>query len=173
MGINYKLMTAAMKFRHGSLAEISDRVSRFNIQKGSTIVDYGCGPGRYTIEFARLVGVEGKVIAVDLLEVALQETHKKLETGGFVNYELVLAQGYDSGVADNVADMVFAIDMFHHVSDVTAFLQEISRISKPEGLLFLSGGHMPRATVKAKIAEVGIWDILEEQKEFISYKKHG
>jgi ubiquinone/menaquinone biosynthesis C-methylase UbiE len=37
-----------------------------------TVVDYGCGPGRYTIRFARLVGANGRVFEVDLRPLAMR-----------------------------------------------------------------------------------------------------
>jgi SAM-dependent methyltransferase len=84
---------------------------------------------------------------------------------------VVLAKGYDSGIAVSTADIVFAIDMFHHVSDTNAFLREVYRISKPDGFLILSGGHLSRTTVKTKIAMSEIWEVAEERKELISYRK--
>jgi tRNA A58 N-methylase Trm61 len=45
---------------------IDRRVSKFGIREGKTLVNYGCGPGRYTTRFAKLVGKEGKVYAVEL-----------------------------------------------------------------------------------------------------------
>ena len=35
---------------------IDRRVTTFGIREGMTVVDYGCGPGRYTTRFAQLVG---------------------------------------------------------------------------------------------------------------------
>ena len=167
----FRLMQVFMKLADHVHPHVRTRTESFGIKPGQTIVDYGCGPGRYTIEMAQLVGTDGKVIAVDLVELALEETQRKLEAGGFHNYDLKLAFGYDSGVVDGVADIVFAIDMFHHISDTDAFLKEICRIIKPDGLLILSGGHLTRKTVKSKIAISEIWDIAEERREFIAYKK--
>ena len=109
--------------------------------------------------------------ALLLVEMALKETQRKLEAAGFHNFDLILAQGYDSGAADDAADIIFTIDMIHHISDTNAFLQEVFHISKPDGLLILSGGHMTRNTVKAKVAMSGIWDISEERKEYIAYRR--
>ena len=167
----FRLMQGFMKLADHVHPHVHLRAEAFGIKPGQTVVDYGCGPGRYTVEMARLVGAEGKVIAVDLVEIALQETQRKLEAEGFENYELKLAQGCDSGIADETADIVFAIDMFHHISDANAFLREVCRISKPDGLFILSGGHMKRTTVKSKIAMSEFWDIAEERKELIVYKK--
>lgn len=166
----FRLMQGVMKLMDHVHPHVRTRAEAFGVKSGQTVVDYGCGPGRYAVELARLVGTGGKVIAVDLVEIALDETRNKLEAEGFQNFELKLAQGYDSGIADNTADIVFAIDMFHHISDTNVFLREVFRISKPDGLLILSGGHMTRTTVKTKIAKSEIWDIAEECKEFIAYK---
>ena len=148
----------------------------FGIQKGMTVVDYGCGPGRYTVEFARLTGPEGHVIAVDLIDIALRETEKRLRENGFFtengfnNVELVLARGYDSGVASETADMICAVDMFHHV-DPVPFLKEVYRISKPDGILIISGGHQTRNSIKKAVYSSGLWELTEENRTFLRYKK--
>ena len=167
----FSLMQLIMRFVDHVHPYIQERVELFGVKPGQTVVDYGCGPGRYTVEFARLVGANGKVIAVDLVEAALLETSKKLEAGGFENFELALAHKYDSGVEANTADTVFAIDMFHHIADTDAFLQEVYRIAKPNGTLILSGGHMLRSSIKSKIAASGLWEISKEHKEFIVYRR--
>ena len=38
---------------------IDKRVQKFGIEPGMTVVDYGCGPGRYTTRLAKLVGEQG------------------------------------------------------------------------------------------------------------------
>ena len=113
----------------------------FGIQPDMTVVDYGCGPGRYTVEFARLVGDGGKVYAVDLVEMALHDTEKRLEENGLSNVELKLALGYDTGIPAEAADMTCAIDMFHHV-DPLPFLKEV--------------GVLPRQT-ECCFSQVVIW----------------
>ena len=167
----FRLMQGFMKLVDHVHPYVQTRAETFGIKSGQTVVDYGCGPGRYTVEMARLVGNGGKVIAVDLVEMALNETQRKLEAAGFHNFDLKLAQGYDSGIADDAADIIFAIDMIHHISDANTFLKEVFRISKPDGLFILSGGHMTRNTVKAKVAMYGISDISEERKGYIAYRK--
>ena len=164
-------MQGLMKLADKVYPHVHTAAVSFGIQPGMTVVDYGCGPGRYTVEFARLAGTGGKVIAVDLVELALQETRKRLASMDIGNVEFRLAQGYDTGIQEGVADMVFAIDMFHHIKEPAAFLKEAYRIAKPEGLLLLAGGHIPRAVAKARIGQSGLWDIAEERARFITYKK--
>lgn len=168
---DFKLMRTVMKIIDHIHPYVPQKADSFGIKSGMTVVDYGCGPGRYTVEFARLVGENGKVFAVDLVELALRETEERAAEQGCKNIQTYLAQGYNSGIASNSADIIFAIDMFHHVQNPTAFLQELHRIAKDSGLLILSGGHQTRATVKRKIAESGLWAISSDSKGILTYKK--
>lgn len=166
----FNIMHGFMKLIDMAYHYVPTRAQSFGIQNNMTVVDYGCGPGRYTIEFARLVGENGKVYAVDLLEIAIQETEKVLKNNNLTNVELKLAHGYDSGIPSGVADMICAVDMFQHV-DPVPFLKEAERITKPDGILLLSGGHMLRSHVKKAVAASGLWVISEESKNFLKYKK--
>jgi ubiquinone/menaquinone biosynthesis C-methylase UbiE len=87
---------------------IDKRVKKFGVEPGMTVVDYGCGPGRYAMRFARLVGRHGKVFAVDIHELAVEAVKEKIERYGLTNVEAVLASGYDSTLPDRIADVICA-----------------------------------------------------------------
>jgi len=67
---------------------IDKRVSKFGIREGMTLVDYGCGPGRYTMRFAKLVGEKGKVYAIDIHEIALEIVREKMVKLGLLTWSL-------------------------------------------------------------------------------------
>jgi ubiquinone/menaquinone biosynthesis C-methylase UbiE len=167
----FKVMQGFMKFIDLIHPFVPARAKSFGIQQGMTVVDYGCGPGRFTVEFACLTGEKGVVYAVDLLELALQETEKRIKERGLTNVVFTLAQGYDSGIPQGMADIICAVDMFHHV-DPALFLKEMVRIAKPDGALVLSGGHMTRSKVKKAVASSGLWVLVEENKDYLKYKKN-
>jgi len=166
----FRIMHGFMRLVDHIHPHVPGLAGSFGIEPGMTVVDYGCGPGRYAVEFSRLAGQDGKVIAVDLLEIALQETEKRMKECGADNIELKLAKGYDSGIPNETADIVFAVDMFHHV-DPVSFLEEASRIAKPDGLLLISGGHQTRKSIKAAVAASGLWELKEETRQFLKYGK--
>jgi len=149
---------------------IDKRVEKFGIKPGLTIVDYGCGPGRYTIRFAKLAGEQGKVFAVDIHKLAIEEIKKKIEKYGLKNVVPVLTDGYRSGLPDNTADLVCAIDMFHMVSNTSEFLAELKRIIKEDGILVIDDGHQRRSTTRKAIVESGLWEILVETKDHLKCK---
>lgn len=149
------------------LPHVPERVQGFGITEGMTVVDYGCGPGRYATEFAKLVGESGKVYAVDIHEMGIEAVRQKIEERGITNIEPVLVSGYDSGLPDGVADVVCAIDMFFVIKEPTAFLDELKRITKPGGMLVIDDGHQPRSVTIEKIRASGHWDIVAETRDHL------
>jgi len=149
---------------------IDKRVQKFGIQPGMTVVDYGCGPGRYTTSFAHLVGDKGRVFAVDIHELAIDRIKKRIQKQGLKTVTPVLAKGYDSGIPDGVADIVCAIDIFFGINDPSAFLKELRRITNPEGFLVIDNGHQSRKETKRKIAASGYWEVTEESKDHLKCK---
>lgn len=149
---------------------IQKRVKTFGIKKGMTVVDYGCGPGRYATELSKLVGEEGTVYGADIHEMALDTVQKKIGSMGLKNVETVLVKGYSCPLPDGIADRVCALDMFFMIQDPTTFLGELKRITKPEGMLIIDDGHQKRAKTKKKIMNSGHWKILEESKDHLKCK---
>lgn len=167
----FKIMQLVMRAVDHIHPHVPQKAESFGVERGMTVVDYGCGPGRYTIEFARLVGESGSVLAVDLVELALEETKNKTLQRGYNNVTTYLAKEYNSGVPDKTADIVFAIDMFHYIQEPSAFLAELWRIAKDDGNLILSGGHQSRATIKRNLAKSDLWEIASENSGFIVCRK--
>jgi Methylase involved in ubiquinone/menaquinone biosynthesis len=167
---DYKHMVFTMDLIDIFCAHIEKRVDRFGIKPGMTVVDYGCGPGRYTIFYSRLAEREGKVYAVDIHEMAIDLVKQEMEKYGLNNVEPVLAKGYESGLPDGVADLVTAIDIFFAIHDKEAFMAELKRIAKPTGRLVIDDGHQPRSATKEQIAAAGSWVIVEETKDHLTCK---
>lgn len=166
--MDYRLMVFTMDVIDIFFSHLEKRVARFGIEPGMTVVDYGCGPGRYTIFYSRLAGRQGKIYAVDIHQMAIDMVRKKMEKYGLDNVEPMLAKGYNSSLPDGIADMVTAIDMFFAIRDQKAFLAELKRISKPTAVLVIDDGHQPRNATKLQIAAAGSWSIVEETKDHLT-----
>lgn len=105
------------------------------INRGDTVVDIGCGPGYFTIDMAKLVGQEGRVIAVDLQEKMLAYVNKKALKKGFAGR--IESHRCEAGRIGLIvkADFILAFYMVHETPDAGAFLEEVKTILKPGGKL--------------------------------------
>jgi ubiquinone/menaquinone biosynthesis C-methylase UbiE len=142
----------------------------FNIRKGQTVIDYGCGTGRYLKPASELVGETGTVYAVDIHELAIESAFRMIKRYNLKNVNPILTDGKSVNIPSQTADMVYAIDMFHMVKDSKMFLEELYRITKPEGVVYLEDGHQQRIAAKQKVIDSGCWEIYEETKTFMKLR---
>lgn len=112
------------------------------VKPGSRVLDFGCGPGFFTREFAKRVGDTGTVIAVDVQEEMLRLLREKMEREGLMPRirthqcapdTLGLPQEFNGTV-----DAAFAIFVVHEVPDPQMLFKEISSLLIPKGLFFYS-----------------------------------
>lgn len=168
--LSFRLMTASFALLDRFHPYIDRRVAGFGLPMGATVVDYGCGPGRYTVRFARIVGPKGTVYAVDIQELAVAMVARKAVHAGLDNVVPILARGYGSGLPDHVADVVCALDMFFGIREPTEFLSELHRITKPSGTLILDDGHQTREATKAKVEASRLWLLSLEAPDHLVYR---
>ena len=53
--VSFKMMTLIFKLVDLMFPYINRRLKKFGIKEGMTVIDYGCGSGRYSTKLARLV----------------------------------------------------------------------------------------------------------------------
>ncbi len=155
---------AAMFVLRDRLTTPGDRLGKFGILKGQTVVDYGCGTGSYLKRASELAGENGTVFAVDIHELAIKAVEKRIVRENLYNVKALLAKEEKCPLGDSAADVIYALDMFHMVSDPDSFLRELNRILKPSGSLYLSDGHQSRREARVKMLKSGCWTIEKEEK---------
>jgi SAM-dependent methyltransferase len=106
----------------------------------SMVVDVGCGTGtalRYIA--AQLPTSRMTLMGVDstprMLEHAREKTNSFCPTVDVGRVQWRLAPAEDMPLLDNSADVLLALDVLDHVSDLDKAFQEIHRILKPGGTL--------------------------------------
>ena len=163
----FKMMVAAMAVEDRLFPRIDKRIEGFPIQKGMVVVDYGCGPGRYTTRFAKLVGSGGKVYAVDVQDLAFEYVIDQMQRLGLYNIQPVQAHGYRTNLPDHTADMVFVLDLIFGVKEPSELLAEVHRICRPDGILIMDDGHQPRQRTIQMIFSSRKWAIETETSDHL------
>jgi ubiquinone/menaquinone biosynthesis C-methylase UbiE len=126
------------------------------IEPGFKILDYGCGPGGYTVPAAEMVGAEGKIYALDMHPLAAETIRKKAERKGLKNIETITSD-CKTGLEDESIDIVFLFDVFHNLITPQDILNELSRVMKPTGILAVSDHHLSNDEIVKEITKTGLF----------------
>jgi len=106
------------------------------IQPHHVVADIGCGPGFFTIPFAKHLA-QGRVFAVDMQQGMLDEVKARVEAEGLGNVDIRLSGELDIPLEKTSLDGVFLAYMLHETEGPLAFLRIIKKILKDGGWLCL------------------------------------
>lgn len=103
------------------------------IKKGMTAVDLGCGPGFFTVDMAKMIGRDGRIIACDLQEGMLEKLWGKIEGTEFEK-RIILhkCQADKIGIAEQV-DFILAFYVVHEILHQEKFFEETKSLLKTDG----------------------------------------
>jgi ubiquinone/menaquinone biosynthesis C-methylase UbiE len=107
------------------------------IEPGMTVLDFGCGPGVFTLDMAVRVGATGRVIAADLQAGMLRKAKAKVQ--GLVLENRVVfhqCQPFQIGIREPV-DFALAFWVIHEVPDQKMLFHELYAILKPGARLLV------------------------------------
>lgn len=127
------------------------------VNQGQRVLDYGCGPGIFTIPCARIVGAAGKVYALDVRARTLEEVKRQATDAGLENVETILQEpgNLSTGLHSYSLDAVLVFDMMQDVADKRGLIQEAERVLEPGGLLSIFPMHVGNAPALEAVGASG------------------
>jgi SAM-dependent methyltransferase len=105
-----------------------------HLTPGTQVLDLGCGAGTITAGIAALVA-PSIVTAVDIDEGVLAVARQAARTAGVDNVEFLIDDVGSLGFADATFDVAHAHQVLQHLADPVAALRELSRVTRPGGLV--------------------------------------
>jgi ubiquinone/menaquinone biosynthesis C-methylase UbiE len=104
---------------------------------GMTVLDVGCGPGFFSIELAKLVGDQGKVIAVDLQQGLLDKLQDKIKGSNLEErIRLVKCDQNNLNVFEPM-DFILTFYMVHEVPDKENLFKQLENLLDHQGRFLL------------------------------------
>ena len=110
------------------------------VREGMTVLEPGCGMGYFTLPLARMVGPEGRVVAVEIQEKMLSVLARRARKAGLNDrIDIRHIADPDLGIGDllNKVDFAAAIHVVHEVLDQAVFFLEIWEALKPGGKMLV------------------------------------
>ena len=140
-----------------------DVVGEAGLESGDRVLDYGCGPGSYTIAAAKIVGATGQVYAADINPVALEAVRRRAAKAGLGGIETILTE-CGLPLSDGVVDVVLLYDTLHDVSGPAELLSELHRVLKPGGVLSFSDHHLEDEQIRDTLASGALFELVEHRQ---------
>ena len=120
------------------------------VKPGMTVVDIGCGLGFYALELAKMVGQNGRVLAVDFQSEMLNWAEKKARRAGVLDRVEFFRCSQDDLKISEPVDFALSMWVAHEVPDQDRFFSQIRSILKPDGRYLLAE---PRFQIKKDLFE--------------------
>ena len=145
------------------------------ITKGQTLLDFGCGPGNYTIPAARIVGDDGVVYALDKNHRALDALMERAYAARLTNIHRMDTSGEITiKLPDELVDVVLLYDIFWYIPVYDrrfhALLSEVHRVAKPDALLSIYPTHTDPDQLRSMIEHSGFQFIGTYSGTFYHYR---
>lgn len=147
-----------------------NKILSLYIREGMTVLDVGPGMGYFTLTMTKLVGVTGKVVAVDLQPQMLEKLKARAAKANVLN-RIITVLCSDNSLKLNEyngqIDFALASAVVHEVPDTKGFLEQIFQALKPNGKLLVMepSGHVSEEDFDntAKLAKQVGFDVKESK----------
>ena len=152
-------------------------LKRIGINKGDTVLDFGCRVGHYTIPATKAVGDKGIVYVVDKEQQALNELQQKVTRLNLKNIRIINTSGQiQIDLENNSIDVVLFYDVlhYHEKKDREKLYAEAYRVLKQDGLLSVYPKHTLEDNPIMEFQNLSVNEIKQEiqNSNFVYGKKH-
>lgn len=150
-----------MEFREWLSHNAGEVLRKVGVTPSQTIVDYGCGPGIFSLAATVIVGRYGKVYALDVRLKALGEIKDNAAKNRLTNLEVMLIDKSTVKVnlSNQSVDVTLLYDVLQEVPDKPGILAELYRILKPEGILSVFPMHIGTDKFLNLVSTTGLFQV--------------
>ncbi len=122
-------------------AKRKEIVAACGVRPGMHVADIGAGTGLFTRLFAREVGPDGKVYAVDISDTFLDYIATTSREQGLANVVTVKGTDHSPNLPEGNIDLAFICDTYHHFEFPLRMMTQIHKALKPGGRVVLIDFH--------------------------------
>jgi len=149
------------------------------LKPGQSIADIGSGGGYFSLRFAKIVGEEGRVYAVDTKPKFLEYIKNSAKEKGLDNVIPTLVSGDKLNLPEKSLDLIFMRNVTHHIANRVKYFKSLKRFLKPDGKIIIIeykkgkpftfrgifGHDVPKETIIQEMEEAGY--LLEKEFDFL------
>jgi cyclopropane fatty-acyl-phospholipid synthase-like methyltransferase len=111
-------------------------IESFNLSDDAVVVEIGSGTGYFAVRLAEHLK-NGKVIAFDQSANMTAYLENRVRKLGLTNVEVHTSAPEGNITLEEKADLIFSVDVYHHLQDRTAYFSKLASLLTPEGKLVI------------------------------------
>jgi predicted O-methyltransferase YrrM len=169
--LGYFLISPLRRLRHNPTTIVGPYV-----REGQTVLEPGPGMGFFTLELARRVGSDGRVVTVDVQPRMLDRLKRRAAKAGLSErIDARLVSGDSLSVHDlrEKVDFTLAFAVIHELPDIWQFFQEVAEASKPGSLMLVAEpkGHVkePQFDTELHLAQDAGFEVVDRPEIHSSF----
>jgi ubiquinone/menaquinone biosynthesis C-methylase UbiE len=117
----------------GPSVETSRLFASLELIPGQTVGEIGAGKGELTLEAARTVGGQGKVLTSELGDDRVKQLQSVVQSSGLLEISVITGDPNKTNFPENCCDAIFMRNVYHHFADPAAMNASILQSLKPGG----------------------------------------
>jgi demethylmenaquinone methyltransferase/2-methoxy-6-polyprenyl-1,4-benzoquinol methylase len=130
-------------------------LSGAGILPGQTILEVGCGTGFFTLPAARLIGDQGRLVAIDILSESVDYVTRKAQAANLRNVQVIRTNAMDTCLDAGSFDTVLLFGVIPApMLPLSRLLPEMHRVMKAEGNLAVwppVPGWLPQSILRSNL----------------------
>lgn len=162
-------MKASRYGLNSNAADILATLREAGIGCGMSVLDFGCGPGRYALPAADIVGSEGVVYAVDSHPVTIGIAKRMAAKARKTNVRLIHSD-CDTLLQQGSIDVVLLYDALHDMREKDRVVKELHRVLKPQGTLSYKD-HTLQGEALLSLMQSNGFSLFRETPAQVSFRK--
>jgi ubiquinone/menaquinone biosynthesis C-methylase UbiE len=115
-------------------------IPAIGLKEGMVVGEIGAGRGRYTVILADAVGEKGHIYANDIDREDLDYLELRCERDYIQNISIIIGEENDPLLPVNELDMIFMVNVYHHLSHPVQIMQNALPSLKKGGTLVIMEG---------------------------------
>jgi len=127
------IMESRLRYKFFGPTKILDGAG---IKPGMKVLEVGCGTGFFTIPAGRMLGVQGSLIAMDILPASVDTVTKKVKEAGLSNVQVTKGDALDTKLEMESLDEIIIFGVIPApMLPIKKLLAEMHRILRPGGTI--------------------------------------
>lgn len=140
--------------------KVDEVIARLRLKPGDVVADIGSGSGSFSIPFARAIGPNGTLYAVDIDKDMLSYVSERATKEGVGNLRTVLGENDDPKLPVRNVDVAFFHRVLHMIEHRQAYLNATATYLKPDGRIVVVDRNpedSPNSWMWLKQSDVDTW----------------